>query len=111
MAYRVTLANRDRTFPAGQDETILEAAERAGLTLPAGCRSGRCITCAARLLAGRVDDSAGQALRPVQRNRGYVLLCVARARSDLVLEVSAESQRNLFDHPFRSGSSPPSGSP
>lgn len=100
--HRVELRNRGATLEVDEDETILDAAEAAGHTLPVGCREGRCITCAARLLRGKVVHSdAATALRPEQEERGYVLLCVARARSDVVLEVGRESQRELFRNPFR----------
>lgn len=102
--HRVELRNRGATLEVGEDETLLDAAEAAGHTLPVGCREGRCITCAARLLRGEVVHSeAATALRPEQEERGYVLLCVARARSDVVLEVGRESQRELFTNPLRKG--------
>jgi len=103
-AHRVRLANREaRDLEVRSDETILEAADRAGITLPSGCRDGHCISCAARLLEGEVDQSAGEALTPEEREQGYVLLCVARPRSDCVLRVGAEAQRDLFRNPFLEG--------
>lgn len=105
--HRVELRNRGVTLEVAEDETILDAAERAGHTLPVGCREGRCITCAARLLRGEVaQDERATALRPEQEERGYVLLCVARPRSEVVVEVGRESQRELFTNPFLA---PPSG--
>lgn len=101
-SHRVELRNRGATLEVGEDQTILDAAEAAGHTLPVGCREGRCITCAARLLRGEVvHPDTATALRPEQEERGYVLLCVARPRSDVVLEVGRESQRDLFTNPLR----------
>lgn len=98
--HRVTLRNRggrEHLVDAGQ--ALLPALEAAGEVLPAGCRYGGCITCAARLLSGGVEDR-GTALQPWQRARGYVLLCVATPRSDCVLEVGVDSQDRLYRHPF-----------
>lgn len=103
-SFTVTLRNRNCTFTVAGDEFILEAAERAGITLPYGCRAGHCITCAARLVAGDVDQSEGDALRPYQNDGGYVLLCVAYPRADCVFDVGAESQAGLFSNPFKRGS-------
>lgn len=99
--FTVELRNRNSTIEVSGDEPILDAAERAGLTLPYGCRYGACITCTARLLDGDVDQSAGTALRPAHKARGYVLLCIARPRSDCILKVGAECQQDLFTHPFK----------
>lgn len=100
--YRVEVRNRDRrAVEVSGDEALLDALEAAGLRLPYGCRYGACITCAARLLDGDVDQSAGTALRSAHKAQGYVLLCIARPRSDCVLEVGAEIQQDLFTNPFK----------
>lgn len=103
--FTLTLANReDARFQVSPDQTLLEALEAQGVVLPFGCRYGGCITCAARLLEGTVDQSAGVALKPHQIDAGYVLLCVTRPRSNCVLEVGVESQKGLYRNPFRDGS-------
>lgn len=102
--HRVALANRDApALEVREDETVLAAAEAAGVRLPSGCRAGHCVSCAARLVEGRVVQPGAAALSPSQEAEGFVLLCVARPRSDLVLRVGAESQRPLFANPFLDG--------
>ena len=100
--YRVELVNR-RNFvvEVAEDESILEAIEAAGLRLPVGCRYGACITCAARLIEGEVDQSKGVALKPAQEVMGYVLLCIAYPRSDCKFEVGVECQDELYINPFK----------
>jgi len=68
------------------DEFIWNAAARAGIVLPAICHQGRCLTCAARLVQGEVDQSAADSYFPQDRAEGFVLLCTARPLSDLVLQ-------------------------
>jgi len=65
--YKVELINR-RNFvvEVAEDEYILEAVEAAGLKLPVGCRYGACITCAARLVEGKVEQSQAVALKSAQ---------------------------------------------
>ncbi len=103
MAYTVTLANRDGTriaVPAG--EPLLDTLEARDVDLPYGCRYGGCISCAAKLLAGEVDQSDGVALNGRQLKAGYVLLCVALPLSDLTLEIGVESHDDLYRNPFAS---------
>lgn len=100
--YRVDIRNRDRrVVEVSGEEPLLDTLEAAGLRLPFGCRHGACITCAARLLEGTVDQSEGTALKPAQKADGYVLLCIARPCSDCVIEVGAECQKDLFTNPFK----------
>ena len=98
----VTLVNRgSREILCRTDEPIFDACERAGVALPIACRYGGCITCAARLLEGRVRQPNATALNARQSRAGYVLLCVARPVTDCVLEVGVESHGALYENPFR----------
>ncbi len=78
-AVTITLANRaGATYRVDRAKPLLATLEAAGVSLPYGCRYGGCISCAAKLLAGEVDQRAGVALNGRQLSHGYVLLCVAR---------------------------------
>ena len=99
--FTIELRNRGSTFQVARGERILDAAEAAGVTLPYGCRAGHCISCAARLLEGDVEQSDGVALTPAQEAQGYVLLCIATPRSDCLLDVGAAAQRQLFVNPLK----------
>jgi ferredoxin-NADP reductase len=46
----------DVAVQVGNDTTLLDAGERAGVILPSGCRSGICHSCVVPLLAGTVRD-------------------------------------------------------
>lgn len=100
--YDIEVRNRDNTVvPVAEDRFLLEALEAAGIRLPYGCRFGACLTCAASLVEGEVDQSRGRsfALRPWQQEAGYVLLCVARPRADCALEVG--TRHELYVNPFQ----------
>jgi len=86
--HTVRLMPEGRRIDAPEDLPVLAAAHRAGLALPYSCRAGRCGSCRARLLEGRIEYAAGAppGLSEPERAQGYVLLCQAFARSDLVLE-------------------------
>lgn len=72
------------------DQTILAAAYEAGLDLPSSCTTGICTTCAAQVLEGSVDQSDAMGIGPEAMDQGYVLLCVARPRSNLKIETEKE---------------------
>jgi ferredoxin len=101
--FAITLANRGgQTFEVSGDEPLLNTLEEHGVSLPYGCRYGGCISCAARLLAGDVDQSEGVALNGRQIRDGYVLLCVALPQRDCTLDVGVESHDKLYRNPFQS---------
>ena len=83
--WRVRLEPAGRVIEAGEDEDILTAAARQGMPLPSSCLEGSCTTCTGRLLEGVVEQDRALALRDQEKARGFVLLCVARARSDCVV--------------------------
>lgn len=100
--HHVELTNRNQTVvEVAEHESILDAVEATGLRLPVGCRYGACITCAARLIEGKVEQSKAVALKPAQAAMGYVLLCVAYPRSDCKFEVGVECQDELYINPFK----------
>lgn len=74
---------------AAEDETVLEAAFRQGLTLAHGCKHGQCAACKSFLLAGEVelDRYSTFALADYELEEGYTLLCRAHAFSDLDVEL------------------------
>lgn len=92
MHHRVVLREPDGRVSAlnvREDEHILDAALAAGLDLPYSCLQGWCLTCAARLVEGVVDQSDSRRYYDEDREAGFVLPCTGRARSDLVLDTHA----------------------
>ncbi|MBV8886217.1 MAG: 2Fe-2S iron-sulfur cluster binding domain-containing protein [Chroococcidiopsidaceae cyanobacterium CP_BM_RX_35] len=101
-AYQVELINRDQfTIEVRENQTILKALEQAGMHLPMGCRYGACITCAAKLIQGEVDQAQQRCLKPAQLAAGFVLLCIAYPRSNCQFKVGRECQNPLYINPFK----------
>ncbi len=67
----------------GRDASLLDFAERHGVAVESGCRSGGCGSCETRLLEGTVqyDHVPDHDVAP-----GHCLLCVGRPTSAVVLE-------------------------
>jgi ferredoxin len=80
------------TIEAPADKQILRAAVAAGLDLPVSCNAGVCTTCAALVTEGEVDQSEGMGVSPELQKQGYVLLCIAFARSNLKIETGKEDE-------------------
>ncbi|MGV2290751.1 CDP-6-deoxy-delta-3,4-glucoseen reductase [Trinickia sp. YCB016] len=89
MSYRVVLKPSGQAFEVQEGMTILSAGLAAGRFLPYSCRTGVCNTCKARVLEGTVDHGAvlKTYLNDDTRAEGYALICCARPRSDLVVEI------------------------
>ena len=98
---RIILANRDQSvYLVKGRKPLLDELRDQGVDLPYGCRYGGCITCAAKLISGEVDQRAQVALNNRQIKDGYIVLCVARAKTDCVLEIGVESHDKLYRNPF-----------
>lgn len=84
------------TLCARGKETVLEAAESAGVGLPFGCRTGACVSCVGRLVEGDVSyDRPPRALKARHGGAGYVLCCIARPRTDCRIAVGAAVRNDL----------------
>ena len=89
LVFTVTLQSSDRQFSVGAGETVLEAAQRAGVALPYSCRAGVCGSCKATLLQGQCEYPRNPplALSASALAHHAVLLCQAVPTSDLLLQV------------------------
>lgn len=88
MSHHITVQPSGHQFEADADETLLAAALRQGVILPYGCRDGACGACKGKVLSGEVDHGNAQphVLSDADKAAGLALYCVARAKSDLVIE-------------------------
>ena len=101
MMHKITFANRDdATYEVDHRKPLLDSLRDQGVDLPYGCKYGGCITCAAKLTDGRVNQAPQVALNNRQITDGYVILCVARPLSDCTLEIGVESHDKLYRNPF-----------
>ncbi|MFT4726958.1 MAG: ferredoxin [Granulosicoccus sp.] len=98
--FKVQLRNSGVTLNVAADEPIYKAALKAGVQLPIGCDYGGCITCAAKLVEGKVRQPGASALNKRQSQAGYILLCVAQPKSDCIIEEGVESHDTLYMNPF-----------
>lgn len=83
--------------------SLLEAALQAGLSLPRSCRNGTCRACMCRLVDGEIAyrvDWPG--LTKEEKAEGWILPCVALAKSDVTIDQPDARQAEADPRPPRS---------
>jgi CDP-4-dehydro-6-deoxyglucose reductase len=96
MTFQVSVSDTAFRFPCEPNESVLDAAQRAGFEIPFSCRKGVCGTCKGRVIEGEVRAFAGDALGGAERAEGQVLFCNARPRSDLVIAPRSIAKADPF---------------
>ena len=98
---QITIANRENSvYKVSGRMSLLQELREQGVDLPYGCQYGGCITCAAKLIKGEVDQKSQVALNNRQINNGYIILCVAKPKTDCTIEIGVESHDKLYRNPF-----------
>ena len=93
MTYTVRVAGSGTSFPCEPREFVLDAAERAGYSMPSSCRKGACNTCEAGLVEGE-DEQRGRGRRTARD--GTALMCRAQPRADLTIRPRRFERIDIF---------------
>ncbi|HHJ80941.1 MAG TPA: CDP-6-deoxy-delta-3,4-glucoseen reductase [Candidatus Tenderia electrophaga] len=88
MSFKVRLEPSGHEFDVAESELLLDAAIRHGLSMQYGCRNGVCGACIGKVVEGEIsyDNGLPNAITEAEDAVGQVLLCCARAKTDLVIE-------------------------
>lgn len=78
---KITLEGKTHQLAIGDNQTVLAAAQQAGLEPPYSCQSGVCGSCKATLKSGEVHMRAHMALDDEEIAKGSILCCQAVALS------------------------------
>lgn len=84
--FEVTCARSNKHLTVAGDQTLLEALERAGLTVPYACRAGSCGACELRVLEGEIDHRDTVLSEEEKAAGKTILTCVSRGKTKLVLD-------------------------
>jgi CDP-4-dehydro-6-deoxyglucose reductase len=101
MTAHVQIKPSGREFFVDGNDSLLEAALRAGFSLDYGCSIGSCGKCKARVLSGQLHRTrhSDYALTAAEKNAGVVLMCCNTAVGDLVIE--AREAHSASDMPLQ----------
>jgi len=85
--FTVRVLPADLQYDVEGDLTLLEAADMSRVQLPSSCRNGTCRTCICQLVSGEVVYTVEwPGLSAEEKTEGWVLPCVARPVSNVVLD-------------------------
>lgn len=83
----VRLRGLDDVFKVAPGDVLLDALEDAGVEVDSSCRAGSCGTCRAQCHKGQVSFENEGGLTDDEADGGAVLLCTAKATTDIELEI------------------------
>lgn len=97
MSAQVTVQPAGHEFFVEGNDTLLEAALRAGIPLNYGCSNGNCGECKARLVSGQIKKVHPHdfVLKEAEKAEGAFLLCSYTAVSDVVLEAGVSGADDI----------------
>ena len=97
MSAHVTIQPSGHEFFVESNDTILEAALRAGVSLNYGCSNGNCGDCRARLVSGEVKKvhAHDYVLKQAEKDAGVILLCSNAPVNDVVIEANVAVARDI----------------
>lgn len=81
----INYQNQRYTLEVPAGTYLLTAALNAGIALPYSCRGGRCSTCVAQCLEGRVKMTINDVLTERELAQGEILTCTALAETSRIL--------------------------
>ncbi len=101
MTAQVTLLPSQQDFLVEGQDSLLEAAMRAGISLNYGCSGGNCGLCKGKVVAGKVKKTRHHdfTLSEAEQEQGIVLMCSNTAVSDITLEATVTG--GVQDIPFQ----------
>lgn len=94
LGYRIRLAGSEVSYVCAGDDTLLRAAQRAGLGFPYECNVGSCGNCRFELVEGDIevqwDDAPGSTEKDRQRKR--FLGCQSRPRAHCAVKLRLDAR-------------------
>lgn len=97
MSAHVTIKPSGHEFFVESNDTLLEAALRAGVSLNYGCSNGNCGQCRARLISGEIRKvhAHDYVLSQAEKDAGVFLLCSCAAVNDVVIEATVAGAQDI----------------
>jgi NAD(P)H-flavin reductase/ferredoxin len=87
MSHNIQIQDHEIAFSCEDGKSVLDGALAAGYEIPYSCRTGICGSCRGQVVSGEITGGLGGGLSEEEQREGQVLLCQARACSDLTIAV------------------------
>ena len=93
-SHRIRLAGSDASFGCAADDTLLRAAQRAGLGFPYECNVGSCGNCRFELVEGEIDVQWNEAPGSTEKDRlrKRFLGCQSRPLGDCTIKLRLDAR-------------------
>jgi ferredoxin-NADP reductase len=82
-----------RLYSLAENETVLDALLRHGVTAAHSCKAGACHACLLRASAGTIPATAQAGLKDSWKSQGYFLPCICRPQTDLTIAAVGSDAR------------------
>ena len=100
--FTVTIKNKETgkvyQEQVNSEDYILKEFEKKGFKLAFSCRNGCCTSCAVKIKSGNLEQPEAMGVSQALKDKGYALLCVAKATSDIEVETTYEDE--VYDLQF-----------
>jgi ferredoxin-NADP reductase len=83
--FTVLFQEAQREIQCKSDQSILAAAQAAGMRLASSCQQGVCGTCKVKLMSGEVMMTHQGGIRQREIDQGMILLCCSKPLTELVI--------------------------
>jgi ring-1,2-phenylacetyl-CoA epoxidase subunit PaaE len=84
----INLNGKEFAFTVEYPDSILQAAKKSDIALPYSCEAGRCASCMAKCIKGKVWHSYNEVLTEKELRQGAILTCVGHpVEGDVELEI------------------------
>jgi CDP-4-dehydro-6-deoxyglucose reductase len=91
----ISLKN-NKSFQCSENDTLVEGAKKAGMTLEHSCLSGRCSSCKVVVESGVSESTTTElGLSDQDKEAGNILSCVRKPKSDMVLQAEDLSEYGM----------------
>ncbi|GID30932.1 FAD-dependent oxidoreductase [Paractinoplanes brasiliensis] len=87
--YTIDLAGGGTAFPCHPGQSVLDAANTAGVPLPQSCGEGSCGTCRVRVLSGDFETDSRGLLSAAEISAGWLLACQTLPTSNVTISPEA----------------------
>lgn len=109
--YKVNLIfpdGNEKQIEVSKNQHILDVALEKGIDLPFSCLQGWCLSCAAHIIEGTVNQEDSRRYYKQDKLEGFCLLCTGKPRSELKLQTHAQKEmrkaREKHNLPYPKGS-------